>query len=110
MPVMSILFQPIRPANNCGALRDLVHLYNLKNMKNTHGGVLLLVLKVKSLYECFSRFFKLYKWYNIAQNVSIACLTHFTPMFSSLYPWKFQTFGFLTFSGVLEIKHWREAG
>ena len=38
------------------------HLYNLKNMKNTHGGVLLLVkleatlLKVTLLHGCFSRF------------------------------------------------------
>ena len=38
------------------------HLYNLKNVKNTHGGVLLLVqlqatlLKVALLYGCFSRF------------------------------------------------------
>ena len=29
------------------------HLYNLKNVKNTHGGVLLLV---KLLHGCFSRF------------------------------------------------------
>ena len=32
------------------------HLYNLKNVKNTHGGVLLLV--------------KLYKWYQIAQRIT----------------------------------------
>ena len=41
------------------------HLYNLQNVKNTHGGVLLLVklqakpvtlLKVIFLYGCFSRF------------------------------------------------------
>ena len=32
------------------------HLYNLKNVKNTHGGVLLLVLKVTLLHGCFSRF------------------------------------------------------
>ena len=34
------------------------HLTNLKNVKNTHGGVLLLVtlLKVTLLHECFSRF------------------------------------------------------
>ena len=30
--------------------------YNLKNVKNTHGRVLLLVLKVTFLYGCFSRF------------------------------------------------------
>ena len=32
------------------------HLYNLKNVKNTHGGVLLLVTKVTLLHGCFSRF------------------------------------------------------
>ena len=32
------------------------HLYNLKNMKNTHGGVLILVLKLTHLHGCFSRF------------------------------------------------------
>ena len=31
------------------------HLYNLKNVKNTHGGVLLLV-KVRLFHGCFSRF------------------------------------------------------
>ena len=33
------------------------HLYNLKNVKNTHGGVLILVkLKLTLLHGCFSRF------------------------------------------------------
>ena len=34
------------------------YLYNLKNMKNTHGGVLLLatLLKVTLFYGCFLRF------------------------------------------------------
>ena len=37
------------------------HMYNLKNVKNTHGGVLLLVkpatlLKVTLLHGCFPRF------------------------------------------------------
>ena len=35
----------------CRALRDLVSLYKLKNMKNTHGGV-----KVTLLHRCFSHF------------------------------------------------------
>ena len=59
-------------ACTCDALRDLVafvHLYNLENVKNTHGGVLLLVKlqafsvpksnippKVTFLHGCFSRF------------------------------------------------------
>ena len=33
----------------CDALRDLVHLYNLKNVKNAHGGVLFLVKLQASL-------------------------------------------------------------
>ena len=41
----------------CDALRDLVSFVNLKNKKNTLGGVLLLVLlKAKLLHGCFSRF------------------------------------------------------
>ena len=32
------------------------HLYNIKNVKNIHGGVLLLVLKVTLLCGCLSRF------------------------------------------------------
>ena len=35
------------------------HLYNLENVKNTHGGVLILVklqLKLTLLHGCFSRF------------------------------------------------------
>ena len=34
----------------------LYHLYYFKNVKNTHGGVLLLVLKVTLLHWCFLRF------------------------------------------------------
>ena len=41
------------------ALTDLVPLCNLKNVKNTHRGVLLLV-----------KFFKLYKWYQTAKSIS----------------------------------------
>ena len=50
------------------------HLYNFKNVKTTLGGVLLLVttlLKVTLLHECFSRFFKLYKLYQIAQRIIV---------------------------------------
>ena len=53
------------------------HLHNLKIVKNTHGEVLLLV----KLQACnfpksdtppwvFFTFFKLYKWYQIAQNMT----------------------------------------
>ena len=49
----------------CDVLRDLVHLFNFKNVKNIHGGLLLLVklqvsvcnlLKVTLVHGCFSRF------------------------------------------------------
>ena len=43
------------------------HYYILKTIKNTHGGVLLLI-KVTLLHGCFSRFFNLYEWYQIVQN------------------------------------------
>ena len=45
------------------------HLYNLKNKKNTRGGVLLLV-KLQAFNTppwVFFLFFKLYRWYQIAQ-------------------------------------------
>ena len=54
------------------------HLYILKNVRNIHGGVLLLAkcrlqpapfLKVTLFHGCFSRFFKLYKQYQIVQSV-----------------------------------------
>ena len=43
-------------------------MYNLKNEKNTHGGVLLLV-KLQALILFFT-FFKLYKWYQTAQRIT----------------------------------------
>ena len=55
------------------------HLYNFKNAKNTHKGVLLLVklqaeacnfTKSKTPPRMFFTFLKLYKWYQIAQNIS----------------------------------------
>ena len=56
------------------------HLYNLKNVKNTHGGVLLLVklqaeaesnfIKSNTPPWVFFTFFKLYKWYRIAQRIT----------------------------------------
>ena len=50
------------------------HLCNLKNVGKTHGGVLLLVKLNFSksntpLWVLFT-FFKLYKWYQIAQNIA----------------------------------------
>ena len=55
------------------------HSYYLKNVKNIHGGVIFLVKfqasgcnATKSITPLwmFSRFFELYKWYQIAQSVS----------------------------------------
>ena len=53
------------------------HLYNLKDLKSTHGGVLLLVTdKACNFTKCnippwvFFTFLKLYKWYQIAQIIS----------------------------------------
>ena len=55
------------------------HLRNLKSIKNTHGGVLLLV-KLQPKVCNFTKsntppwllftFFKLYKWYQIAQSIT----------------------------------------
>ena len=45
------------------------HLYNLKNVKNTHGGVLTLV-KLQAKTWVFFTFFKLYKWYQMAQRTT----------------------------------------
>ena len=55
------------------------HLRNLKNVKNTHGEVLLSVklqtkacnlTKSNTSPWVFFKFFKLYKWYQIAQNIT----------------------------------------
>ena len=55
------------------------HLYNLKNVKNTHGGVLILIklqteacnfTKINTPPWVFFAFFKLYRWYQIAQRTT----------------------------------------
>ena len=55
------------------------HLCKLKNMKSTHGGVLILVkmqaeswnfTKINTPPWAFSVFLKLYKWYQIAQRIT----------------------------------------
>ena len=46
------------------------HLYNLKNVKNTHGGVLLLVTKSNPPPWVLFTFLKFYKWYQIAQRIT----------------------------------------
>ena len=56
-------------------VHDLVPFVQFKNVKNTHGGVLLLVKLPKSnTPPCvFFRFFMLYKWYQIAQRITNNC-------------------------------------
>ena len=65
------------------------HLYNLKNIKNTHGGVLLLVklqaeacnvTESKTRPWVFFKISKLYKWYQIEQSGSFI-LNSEVPMF-----------------------------
>ena len=55
------------------------HLYNLKNVKNTHRGVLLSVklqalacnfTKINTSPWVFFTFLKLYKWYQITQRIT----------------------------------------
>ena len=46
------------------------HLYNLKNVQNTHGEVLLFN-KSNTPPWVFFTFLNLYKWYQIAQSVTI---------------------------------------
>ena len=55
------------------------HVHNLKNVKNTHGRVLILVkfqaetcnfTKSNTPPWVFFTFFKLYKWYQIAQRIT----------------------------------------
>ena len=59
------------------------HLHNLKNVKNIHGGVLLCCKFTKSNTPAwvFFTFFKLYKWYQIAQHIT--CLVYSIPAFSN---------------------------
>ena len=76
------------------------HLYNLKNGKNIHGGVLLLVtlLKVTLLSECILTFLKLYKWYQIARR--IAMLNALKERFSQSYFESFPTMETLLFKVI----------
>ena len=55
------------------------HLYNLKNIKNTHGGMLLLACnftKSNALPWVFFTFFKLYNRYQIAQRITYHACSH----------------------------------
>ena len=53
----------------------LYHLYNLKNVKNTHGGVTCNFTKINTPPWVFFTFFKLYKWYQIEQRITYAQLS-----------------------------------
>ena len=58
----------------CDALLDLVPFVQLKNVKNTHGGVLLFAeacnfTKINTPSWVFFSFLKLYKWYQITQRI-----------------------------------------
>ena len=59
------------------------HLINFKNVKNTHGGVLLLVKLQASKSNTppwvFFMFFKLYKWYQIAQRTTLMIIKNNKP-------------------------------
>ena len=64
---------------NCGALHVWYHVYNLKNVKSTHGRLLLLVnlkasvwnfSKINTPLWVFFRFLKLNKWCQMAQSVT----------------------------------------
>ena len=78
------------------------HLYNLKNVKNTHGGVLLLVkfqpatlLKVTLLHGCFS-------W--VIPNLA----THYCGITFHRFPTKMESVVFLRFSSDLLVRTTRE--
>ena len=81
-------FRPFIPAEDrniteptciCGALSDLVSFVQFEKRENTHGGVLLSanvqvsacnLTKITLVHGCFSRFLKLYKCHQIAQNIT----------------------------------------
>ena len=60
----------------CDTLRDLVVFVRLKKRENTHGKVLL----SKTTQWVFSSFFKLYKWYQIAQSITFIKFPSHVPL------------------------------
>ena len=68
----------------------------------------------KTLTQHIKHFLK--KWKDdsnrpIKRKMEEAHLTHFTSIFLFYTPWKcHKTFGFLTFSRGIEMKHWRKMG
>ena len=74
------------------------HLYSLKNVKKKHEGVLTLVklqasacnfTKINIPPWVFFTFFKLYKWYQIAQHITYGLCNY---LFLSLWCHKFSTY------------------
>ena len=99
------------------------HLCNLKNVKNTHGGVLILVkLQAEASYDdktgCkwVKHFQRWQNWSCLAHSCHVShkvflLFTYFIPIFHLYNPLKkSETRGFLTFSGGIEMNHWRENG
>ena len=72
-------FWLIQQLQKCNAWNDTLcaigyHFYNLKNLINTHGGVLLLVnlcnySNSNIPQRVFFTFFKFYKWYQVTQSI-----------------------------------------
>ena len=79
------------------------HLYNLTNVKNTHGGVLTSVklqtsacnfTKINAPLWVFFTFFKLYKWYQIVQRVTYK-IHNILDLFFNYYTMKYVCISFL---------------
>ena len=98
-------------------------LYNLKNVKNTHGAVSLLVksaalLKVTLLHECFSRFLNCTDSIKSRKASHILCSSNFTVDEAGIYLLKFKSRNTRTRCEIcskLPIKiperlHWRCSG
>ena len=110
------------------------HLYNLKNVKSTHGEVLIFVkLQAEASMGVFY-VFKLYKWYQIAQHITnvwqgpkytsnfhdnfkarkllMNKLTHLFPMDPFSAPWKHKKILWFSdvFQGDGERVHWEQMG
>ena len=69
------------------------HVHNFKNVKNTHGGMLISVklqaeacifTKISTPWVFFT-FFKLYKWYQIAQRITYVSLHMSFNMLVTIY-------------------------
>ena len=84
------------------------HLYNSKNVKNTHGGVLLVKLQAFSTFSksntlpwVFFTLFKLYKWYQIVQRIT--CYLNLSELIKFYAPWNHKKTGFLMISRGKEL-------